>query len=110
MENFFYEDKFYSSLEEMAEDFEDMLQEMADDETFTCNYADHEPIVELSVDWIIDRIDDRFPDDNDDKVYLKTRKVLENIDFDKINSMLPKCYYGGKTFVITAKDLKEALA
>ena len=56
----------------------------------------------------MDRInEERF--DEDGHPYDKVVKVFkDNIDFEKINSQMPKLYYGNnKSFLVTKQDLLE---
>jgi hypothetical protein len=75
----------------------------------TCYPAELEPIVKLSPDWILDRIDEeRFTEDGNDhdKVY----ELLSKIDFSAFNESCPKLYYPtGRKFEITKADFYEAL-
>ena len=112
MENFFYDDKFYSDLGELMDDLdyyeeEDVLK-LPDDYSLDCKESKLEPIVTLSVNWIGERIDEeRFTEDADE--IEKIEKVLSaNIDFEKINSLMPKLYYESKEkFKITKADMLE---
>ncbi len=113
-ENFFYNDKFYSDLTECC-DYNDWDEEyiasLPDDYKLEVTCADLQPIVNLDANWISERIDDeRFSEDNCDKETEKIMKVLnENIDFEKINSLMPKLYYSTRTKVyFTKQDLLKA--
>jgi hypothetical protein len=111
MENFFYNDKFYSDMEELMDDldyYEEDVLKLPDDYSLDCKGFKLEPIVTLSADWIGERIDEeRFTEDGDE--IEKILKVLSaNIDFDKINSLMPKIYYeSGEKFKITKADMLE---
>jgi hypothetical protein len=113
MENFFYSNKYYSDLDELLDDLdlsEDGISELPDDYLLDCRRANLEPIITLSVDWIGDRIDEeRFSEDADEVEEIQ--KILSsNIDFEKINSLMPKLYYESREkFKITKADLIEYL-
>lgn len=114
MENFIYNDKFYSDLGDLCDDIFETgkeISELPDDWAITCLETNIEPIVKFSLDWIFDRIDeDRFPEnESDDRTVTKVQKILsEYINFEKINELMPKLYYeGNKKFNITKKHLLD---
>jgi hypothetical protein len=116
MENFFYNNDFYRDLESFINecfDDEDEIKELEDDKIFNCKGSTLESIITLSADWITNRIDDdRFSESNSDDECEKTTKILDNnIDYDKINALLPKLHYENyrDNFVITKQDLIDAL-
>ena len=113
MENFIYNENFYNDLSELLIyeewDVED-IEILPDDYKLEVECTDLESIIKIDSDWIIERIDEeRFPDESD--IELRIKKVLENnIDFDKINSELPKVYYGNrKKHYFSKHDLLDAL-
>lgn len=115
MENFFYNDKFYSEIEDLIEDHdwdEDYLNSIPDGFKIKVIICELKPIIDFSTEWIMNMIDEeRFSEDNDDNEYAKIEKVLkDNIDFEKINSLIPKLYYPTKTtYYITKEDLLLSL-
>jgi hypothetical protein len=117
MENFFYNDNFYSDMESFIhENFDDEseITELDDDKLFLCKGSKLEPILKLSAEWIAERIDDeRFSENNNENEVEKIMKVLSgNIDFDKINALLPKLYYENykDKFTITKQDLLDQIS
>lgn len=114
MENFFYGDTFFSDLTECCEYNEwtlEEIEEYPDDFKLEVECSVLEPIFRLSVDWIIDRInDERFSEDGDE--VSKIVKILEdNINFDKINEQIPQFYYGSrKKHYFSKSDLLEAVS
>ena len=117
MENFFYNDNFYSDIESFIEDiFEDVseIQELEDDKEYMCKGSTLEPILKLSAEWIAERIDDeRFSENNNENEVEKIMKVLSgNIDFDKINALFPELYYENykDKFTITKQDLLDQIS
>ena len=74
--------------------------------------CDLEPIGVLSVDLLTELLMDKWEDrqSEDGLEYDKIEKVIkENIDFDKINELLPKLYYpNGKEITFTYEQLMEA--
>lgn len=117
MENFFYNDNFYSDMESFIhENFDDEseIAELDDDKLFLCKGSKLEPILKLSAEWIAERIDDeRFSENNNENEVEKIMKVLSgNIDFDKINALLPELYYENykDKFTITKQDLLDQIS
>jgi len=109
MENFFYEDNFYSEIGDLLMDLdidEDDIPELPEDWEITVHESSLEPLVTLSVDWIMDRInEERFSEEGNE--YDKIHKIIsDSIDFIAINEKIPQMYYPTKkTFKITKADL-----
>lgn len=117
MENFFYNNDFYTDLEDFIERiFEDEseIAELDDDKLYLCKGSKLEPILSLSAEWIAERIDDdRFSENNNENEVEKIIRVLsENIDYDKINRLFPELYYENykDKFTITKQDLLDAVS
>jgi hypothetical protein len=117
MENFFYNDNFYSDMESFIhENFDDEseIAELEDDKLFLCKGSKLEPILKLSAEWISERIDDeRFSENNSDGEIEEISEILEkNIDYEKINSLMPKLYYENykDKFTITKQDLLDQIS
>lgn len=111
MINFFYNDKFYSDLGELCDDLDlddDAIAALPDDWSVEVTEATAEKLIELSPDWIVERIDDdRWPEENDE-MYRRVKKLLSVIDFASINSAMPELYYETKnTFSIEKSDLVD---
>ena len=112
MENFFYSDNFHSDLGELMDyldynEEEDVLK-LPDDYTLNCIKAELEPIVTLSAEWIIDRIDEERLTEDGNEIERIEKALYANIDFEKLNSLMPKLYYEGiKKFTITKADMLE---
>ena len=116
MENFFYNDNFYSDLDSFIhENFDDEgeISELEDNKEYLCKGSTLEPIIPLSAKWIVNRIDDeRFSENNNDQECEKIISILDsNIDYEKINSLIPKLYYENTKdkFTITKQDLLNAI-
>jgi hypothetical protein len=114
MTNFFYNDYFYSELIELIEqegwELEDVLL-FDDDFTLTANDARSEKIIKFDAEWITSQIEDRFPEDAENQFDQVYKIFNDNIDFKKINELLPENWYMlRKTFKITKADLIEALS
>lgn len=112
MENFFYNDEFYPDLGELmiALDIEDEdVEKMEDTWAIEAWGSSLERLVVLSPDWIVDRIDsERFTEEGDEAD--KIAKILEQVDWKKINEQIPELYYEGpksSKFIITKNDLLE---
>jgi len=115
MENFFYNDNFYSDLSELAQRFEDddELKDFSDDEIFEIELSSEEPIIVLSAEWIANRVEDeRLGDDGDDGDQIeKLIDVLnKHVDFEKVNSLIPKMFYTtGEIAFVTIKELRQSI-
>lgn len=112
MTNFFYNDQFYSDIEEFMIDLEideESIESMPD--VYRCKKAQEEPLFVLNADWILERIDeDRFSENNNEREFQKIEEALKLIDFAKVNEKIPKLWYESyEKFEITKADLYEAL-
>jgi len=114
MENFFIEDNFYHDIGDLLDYFDiENVEELEDDWALEAYEAVLEPIVIFTPENIRERViyEDRYIEETYDvkeSQEFKIEKILrENIDFDKINALMPKNYYGGKRFIITKQDLIE---
>lgn len=110
MENFFQNDKFYPDLGDLIIDLEledDEVEKLEDNWELEAWQGYLEPLVVLSPDWIIDRVDEeRFSEDGSEPE--KMANILDQIDWDKINAQIPKLWYEGpksSKFKITKNDL-----
>jgi len=106
----YYNENFYHELSDLVADIDlDMLKA---GDTITVEDCDLEPIGVLSVDLLTELLMDKWEDrqSEDGLEYDKIEKVIkENIDFDKINELLPKLYYpNGKEITFTYEQLMEA--
>jgi hypothetical protein len=115
MTDFFIDDNFYNELIDFIEyeglDLEE-VQDFEDDWFIEANDSREEKVINFSAQWITERIDEgRFPEDDED-YFDRVYKIFENnIDFDKINALLPTVIFPSrKTFKITKVDLIEALS
>ena len=111
-EAFFYDGQFYPDVETMLEDLgwsEGHVNMLPDDYIMEIKEASLEPIVELSVDWILDRIDEeRWSEDGDE--WNKVHKILEAIPYATINALIPKMYYeSNKNGVLNKEALLHAI-
>ena len=112
MENFFLEEKFCPDLSDLCDELdidEDNVSQLPDDWSLEVCETSMEPIVTLSVDWIMDKIDQERWTENGNEIE-KVEKLLAGIDFKTINEKMPKLYYPTrKTFRITKADLLDYL-
>lgn len=112
MENIFHNDIFFSSGDELLEWIEDneecTIEELPEDYIIEINNSDYEPVFKIDIDWIIDRIpEERYSEDGVEREIDKISKALsECIDFDKLNSMIPRLHYSQyKAVKLTKADL-----
>ncbi len=114
MENFLDDDMFHSDLDSliMHLELDDNINDLDDDWSIRVEMCDLEPVEEITAEWITERIDDeRLPEEPDGTIHHAKKILNENIDFKKINELMPKLYYGNGTYqVITKKDLAEYLS
>lgn len=112
MENFFYDNEYYSDIEEfmIALEIDEQNIESVPD-FYRCRKGKLEPIVKLDADWIAERIDEeRFSDVGHESEYDKIIEALKDVDFSKANEKIPKMWYESyEKFEITKADLYEAL-
>ena len=110
MENFFYNNEYCDSIEDLIYklvDDEDKIYDLEDDFEIKCYPGKLEPLERLDAHWILDRFDeDRFPED-DERTADEILKILrENIDFKKINEAMPKLWYESyPPFMLRKEDL-----
>jgi hypothetical protein len=108
--NFFYNDKYYESIEDLMIDL-DIDEESIEsaNDFYPCVRAELEPIIKLNADWIYERIDEeRFSENGDEGE--KLFKLLQTIDFKSIQEKIPKLWYETRVrFTITKADMYEAL-
>ncbi len=112
MENFFYDDEYYHSIEDLIDenDLEDLIQDAPDDWKIEVYQGIEQPAIKLSVDWIIDRISaENLTNDGD--VWEEVERVLSrNIDFERINARMPRLWFiSREKHVITKQDILDAL-
>lgn len=99
------DDRFFDEIQNIAEYLEyDFLIEQSDDFTVEAYECDLEKIGVLDAYEMTERVfdEDRFSEDENekDKIY----KILnDNIDFDKINALLPELWYPSNRKVILTK-------
>lgn len=110
MENFIYEDNFYRDLGELMDNLEiedEQVASLADDWSVEVREARIEPLLELSVDWIMERIDEeRFSEEGNESD--KVENALKLINFEAVNKAMPKMWYESvNKFEIKKKDLLD---
>lgn len=116
MENFFWNGNFYSDLTECCNCNDWDKGEIGSypaDFILEVGLSKLEAIETLTPEWIIEHIDDeRYSEDNCDvEASLIIRVLNENINFDKINSLMPKLYYeSNEKYKFTKQDLLDAIA
>jgi len=99
------DDRFFDEIQDIAEHFEyEFLIKQPVDFTVEAYECDLEFIIQLDGDYIAECIDDeRLSEDGDEKE--DVAKILNaNIDFDKINSLMPKLWYPSNRKIILTRD------
>jgi hypothetical protein len=118
MQNFFYNGYFISDLEDFIEELgldEEDISDLPDDWEEECQESKLEKIFVLKEKFILDNImsatevwEDRFPEESDRTFKEIEKTILQSIDVEKLNSLLPEIYYpNGKKFKVTKNDLLE---
>lgn len=107
------DDRFFEEVQDIAEHLEyDFLIEQGDDFTVEAYECDLERIGYLSAQVIAERAfdEDRFSE-NMDKDQERIIKILDgSIDFDLINSYMPKLWYPtNRKVIFTKKELIEEI-
>ena len=106
----YYNENFYDELSDLVADLD--LEMFKEGDTITVEDCDLEPIgvlsSELLLDFLTDKWEDRQSEDGDE--WIKVEKLIkENIDFYKINALLPKLWYpNGKEITFTYEQIMEA--
>lgn len=111
-ENFFWGEDFYSELWDLIDYFDrnEIWEEFQENESIKLYQATEEPIIVFNADIIAENLDSqRFSEHEDEKEFKIILKALnECIDFDKLNSMIPKLWYGGGIpYEMKISDLKQ---
>lgn len=113
-ENFFLEDKFYSDFDNLMDDLfydeqDQRIKNLSDDWKIKVECASLENVLTITSERIIDECiyEDRLSEYCDELE--KIKDVLEKeIDFERVNALLPKLWYPNNKFVeITKHDLLE---
>lgn len=116
MENFFYNNDFYNELSDLCNYMnwdEEEINSFEDDFKLEVNQSRLEPMFKIDSEWITERIPEhRFSEQDGDSEVTKIMKILDNnIDFNKINSLIPKAYYSTRIkHYFSKKDLLEAIS
>jgi hypothetical protein len=111
MTNFFYNNIFYEDIPAFMEDLE-IDEETIDQcrDSYSIKLGELQPIIKLDTEWILDRIDEERFTENGDEVEKLEDILKKYIDFDKVNSMIPKLWYETyKKVEITKADLYSYL-
>jgi len=108
---YYYNEKFYHDLEQLIDDLDfEKVEDLSEDFSITYKECDLEPIIELSAEkltqLIYDSEEERFSEDNTVEEFDDIQKLLSDIDFEKINSKIPKLWYPSKRKIqLTKADI-----
>jgi len=113
MENFFIEENFMHDIGCLlthCDIEEEDVKDLPDDWDIEVQEAIYEPMFKLDVykiqEMLFNNNEERYSEEgNEDTKIIKA--LNECIDFEKLNSMIPILWYGGKTKKITKADLLE---
>ena len=104
-----YEDKYYEDFSDLVEDLD--VESLEEGDIIECEDCSLEPIMQLDADKLLDCTESYWEErtsENGDE-YEKILKVFEdNLDFEKLNSLLPKLWYpNGKEIIFTYEQIIE---
>jgi len=99
------DDRFFTEVQDIAENLEyEFLVAQNDDFTVEAYECDLQFIIQLDGNWIAETAidDDRLSESGDERE--DVAKVLnDNIDFEKINALMPKLWYPSNRKVLFTK-------
>lgn len=117
MENFFYEDNFCSDLEDLMSNFDlynkEDVEGLPDDWSINVMGTKPEKMFVLKerffddlADWLCDSYEERFPEDPDRKIGEIKAALMQCVDINKLNGLIPELHYpADNEFKITKSDL-----
>lgn len=114
---FFVEDQFYKNHEAYIKELScqiTRISDIDDDWSEECGVGEQDFVVQLDENKLSDLIftsdEERFSEDPDSEIE-KIKEVFRKcVDFGKLNSMMPKLWYGrGDGYVITKSDVYDDL-
>ena len=103
---YYYNETFYNEISEIIEEWD--FEQVGESFTLKVENCDLEPIITLNAVLIADSLksdlEERHSENCAEIEYNRIVAVLkQNIDFDKINSELPKLWYPNNTFETYSK-------
>lgn len=107
-ENFFVDGKFYKTIEQFVEDelCDVEIENLSEDYEVKCERSSLLPIIQYNAEMIAEMAEEFSEENCDDEYETILEAVRQCVDFEKLNSMIPKLYYGNvERFVLTKKDL-----
>jgi len=115
-ETYYYNDNFYFDFESLSEDLfetEEDIRALPDDYEIKVNLCDLKPIVVFTAELIKERtVDEECYSENHGDIESQTISDALNkcIDFEKLNSLIPKLWFPSKKFkVFTKQDFINSL-
>ncbi len=120
MEHFFLEDRFYSDLDDFINDLfpeDGDIDALPDDWSIRVQESKLEPMFEVERDeinslilnYLIDKHEDRFPQDNDDQENYIESALYDCVNIAQLNRSIPELYYPTTFTTITKQDLLDFL-
>jgi len=115
MENFFIEDEFFSTLDDLIDYIGLDVEELDDNWTTKVKLSELEPMFQFNEKFIVDAIinntdlfEDRFPEDSDNAFKKIEEAIIGSVDLEKLNKMIPSLYYPNCDYrIITKQDLLD---
>ena len=99
------DDNFFDKPQDIAENigYEELMKQ-TDDFTIEAYECDLESIIRFDGDYIAECIDDERKSEDGDEIEIVAKILNENIDFDKINALMPKLWYPSNRKVVFTKE------
>jgi len=103
---YYYNENFYDEISDIVEDWD--FEQVGESFTLKVENCTLEPIIELSAELIADSLEGDLEErhsehDAEDELNKIIRALKENIDFEKLNSDMPKLWYPNSTFIYLSK-------
>lgn len=113
-EAFHIDEDYYADMDSFVCTFDEQeINDLDDDWAVEAYECESQPIHVFTPENIIQTInEERFSENNAEDEYERIIKILsDNIDFEKLNSLIPHLNYGTrKKFLITKHDLLEYIS
>lgn len=109
-ETYYYNDNFYFDFESLSEDLfetEEEIRALPDDYELKVNLCELEPIVVFTAEKIAEHTvdEERYSEDGCDREVQRIIDALkESVDFEKLNSLIPKLWFPSKRFITFKKQ------
>ncbi len=106
----YYNDNFYETVQELSEHLFETDREITnlpEDYRLAVKECDTEPLVIFTPDMIMERCidEERLPEEAESQLETIRQALKSCIDFEKLNALVPECWYPSrKTTFLTKQD------